>query len=909
MEMMKHAVTEADRLGLEIGMHNCAGWATTGGPWVPPELAMQKLVTSELVVKGGDKVSVQLPQPEVTLEYYRDIAVFAIRADADSDHRLFRWRNKAGQAGSRTGRQPEVRELPDGAIIKQSDVIEVTDSLDDDGRLNWQAPEGEWKLIRIGHTPTGKINKPAPTEGTGLEIDKLRPEGLQLHWEKAIEPVLDHLGDAVGSTFNQVLIDSYEAGLHHWTPRMREEFRDRRGYDPGPMILALTGRVIEGGMDTERFLWDFRRTIADLFAEHYYGQMGELCRSHGLHFAVEPYTSTFEGLQVGSRADIPMGEFWVTGSYRNTLRMASSIANTNSLPIAAAEAFTAGPEIGRWLNHPGNLKYSGDMAWGEGINRLVIHSYAHQPWLHLKPGMTMGQYGIHFGRNNTWWEPGKAWLAYLARSQFLLQAGESVADVLCYAGDAAPNKAINRRDLTAAGYGYDSCSTEDFLSLRVEEGDIVLPTGRRYRLLVLPRHGFHRPDFARKLEELVAAGARIVGPRPLQSPGLGGQPEADETVRKIGQTVWGNCNGKEVVSHRHGKGEVFDGIKVEEVLGRMGVQPALSIPGDGEDISWVHRREGDLHWFFFANLTDRRVEGDWGFRVPEGRLPECFDAERGEIGRLPIRGYEKGRRWLPMSLDAGKSTFVVFRRSGKQAEISAEAVKGPSAVDWQFLSASNPGLRVWANGSYKLAGGNEDTHQIEVKELPNRKSLTGPWQVTFHSPTSEAEQWIGTPALFAWNEHEASDIRHFSGTARYKIAFEVSEDELRQSTERWLDLGEVGVIAEVFLNGKAIGTLWHPPFRIELGEGLKAGRNELEIRVTNLWINRLIGDAALKDDLEWEEKALKHWPDWLKVGARRPGPRTTFTTWNHWQKEDPLQPSGLIGPVRIQFARVIEVKP
>jgi hypothetical protein len=512
LDMMQHAAAECERLGLEFGMHNCAGWATTGGPWITPELAMQQLVAAEVVIDGGRKVREKLPQPEVTLDFYRDIAVFAIPAELDPGPKLPKWESKAGQRGGPAGRQPDLRPLPAEAAIPRERILDLTDKLTPDGTLDWDAPPGRWKIIRLGHTPTGSTNKPAPASVTGLEIDKLRREGLEVHWRQGIQPLLDHLGSRVGRSFKHLTIDSYEAGLHHWTPRMREEFRKRRGYDPTPYLLALTGRVIGDGPTTERFLWDIRRTIADLFADNYYGYMAELCHRHGLLFTTEPYTSCFEGMQVGGKADIPMAEFWSNGGYSFSVPLAASIAHTHGRPIAAAEAFTAGPEIGRWTHHPGSLRQVGDRMWAQGINRFVFHRYAHQPWPDLVPGMTMGQYGIHFERTNTWWEPGHAWLDYIGRSQFLLQAGKPVADALCFAGNAAPNGAVVRKDLSEAGYGYDSCGTDLFMNLTVERGDLVLPSGMRYRLLVLPEHPFHTPAFARKLRDLVRAGATVLGP-------------------------------------------------------------------------------------------------------------------------------------------------------------------------------------------------------------------------------------------------------------------------------------------------------------------------------------------------------------------------------------------------------------
>lgn len=867
LDLVKHAASEATRLGLELGMQNCAGWATTGGPWITPELAMQKLVSAEVSVDGGKRIEEKLPQPATTLGYYRDIAVFALPAALDTGFRVSKWESKAGQRGGYADRQPVLKPLPKEAAIPLDSIINVTRHLRSDGTLAWDAPVGRWKIVRLGHTPTGTTNCPAPASGAGLEIDKLRREGMDVHWKQGIHPVLDHLGPLVGKGFKSLLIDSYEAGLHHWTPRMREEFHERRGYDPTPYLLALTGRAIGDGPATERFYWDFRRTIGDLFADNYYGYFADLCRSHGLLFATEPYTSCFEGLQVGAKADIPMAEFWCNGSYSFSMRLSASLAHIHGRPIAAAEAFTAGPPLGRWLNHPGSLRRVGDLAWSEGINRFVLHSYAHQPWMDRVPGMTMGQYGCHFSRNSTWWKPGGAWLNYIARSQFLLQSGEPVADALVFAGNAAPNGAADRDDIKAAGYDYDGCGTDLLSALKVSDGDVVLPSGKRYRLLVLPSHPFHTPAFAAKLRELVRDGATVVGPKPLHTPSLGCFSAAEELVRDIGEEVWGSCDGKNVTSNRFGKGQVFWGIPPADVLTGRKIKPAVHVSAEGSKLVWIQRRTKDADIFFVSNQSNATLRTVVSFRA--AGAPELWDAEQGTI--RPATGWTLDGEQIrvPLELLGEKSVFVVFRNKG--------------------IPAADTHVSTGASAPEKSAG--------------EALTLSGPWTVRFQSGR-------GAPAeatfdkLISWSEHSEQGIRYFSGTATTSKQFDLPERMLKPGQEVWLDLGEVAVIAEVRLNGTELGVLWHPPFRLEISKALRPGTNTLEVTVSNLWVNRLIGDEQHPDDCEWTEKHLTRWPDWLLNNTPRPSTnRVTFTTWKHWTANDPLLPSGLLGPVTLTPAR------
>lgn len=908
LDMMKHAADECRRLGLEFGMHNCAGWCTTGGPWITPELAMQKLVSSEIVVEGGKTISEKLPQPEVALDHYRDIAVYAVPAELDTDFRMSKWQSKSGQRGGPAGRQPALNALPENAAIPLDRIINVSGRLGREGTLTWEAPAGQWKIIRLGHTPTGSTNKPAPDYVTGLEVDKLRREGLDVHWKHGIQPLLDHLGPQnVGKAFKHLTIDSYEAGLHHWTPRMQEEFKQRRGYDPTPYLLALTGRAIVDGPTTERFYWDFRRTIADLFADNYYGYMAELCHRHDLQFTTEPYTSCFEGLQIGGKADIPMAEFWSNGKYSFSMRLASSAAHTHGRPIAAAEAFTAGPDIGKWMNHPGSMKTVGDRAWAAGINRFVFHRYAHQPWDDVVPGMTMGQYGIHFERTTTWWEPGKAWLDYIWRSQVLLQDGEFGGDVLVFAGNAMPNGAVHRNDISTAGYGYDSCGTDIFSALTVDQGDVVVPCGKRYRLLVLPNHPFHTPAQARKLRELVKAGATVHGPRPQYTPSNGNFPASEQEVAAIGEEVWGKCDGEAIISDAFGKGRVFHGISVAETLAEMEIAPALKVPAE-TPIEWIHRRHDGADSFFISNQSESAIHTVAGFRAA-GRRPELWDAETASL--RPAAGWTATADHVrvPLELPPGKSVFVVFQHPYPAKQLPDPVVRatGPSE-DAMVPVGDDTGqvrLRAWKNGAHTLHRASGKTGKVEVADLPEALPLDGAWKVSFPPDRGAVDEAVFDP-LTAWNQHPDPGIRHFSGTATYERRFDLPKDFLADDREVWLDLGKVEVMAEVRLNGEDLGVLWHPPFRVELGKALKPGANTLEVEVTNLWVNRLIGDEQHPDDCEWEEGALARWPGWFTDGKPRPSKeRVTFTTWKHWTAEDPLLPSGLIGPVRLRPAALV----
>ena len=873
LDMVKFATTEAQRLGLTLGVENCAGWATMGGPWIKPEHNSQRVVSTVVKVDGGKRVVVKLAQPETKLDYYRDIAIIAYPSIKDEKYRVHQWMPKSVQRGGRKGRQPDLKSCPADAAIALDGIVDLSSEVGKDGTLTWDAPKGSWTILRLGHTPLGTRNFPAVESGRGLEVDKLSRAAIDAHWQGGIKPILDRLGPMAGKVFNDILVDSYEAGMNHWTAGMREEFEKRRGYDPTPYLPAITGRLVEDGPTTDRFLWDLRRTVSELFTENFYGYVADLCHESGLKFSAEPYTGPYESLAVAAKADLPMGEFWVGGDHTAGLKLASSIAHINGGNLAGAEAYTAKPYAAKWQNYPGIHKALGDLVWSEGINLFVLHAFAHQPFGDdLLPGMTFGQWGSHFDRNVTWFKPGKAWVDYINRSQYLLQYGDFASDVLCFAGEASPNGAVNRKDIKDAGFDYDVCGTDIFANLKTENGEIVLPCGRRYRLLVMPETPFQSPHVVRKVRDLVAAGATVLSSKPKHSPTLTGFPASEKEVLVIADQVWGRCDGKTVKSNRHGKGEVLDGISPADVLAKLKVSPAVKL---SKDLAWIQRRTDDTEIFFVSNQSDKTINAVAGFRST-GKRPEFFDAEQSTITDATGWAVQDDHTMVPLNLAPEKSIFVVFRHPGKPA--------------------SHP-------------------HVLTEVAVGKPLNLTGPWDLRFQEKRGAPEK-ARFDKLISWAEHENKGIKYFSGTATNTIKFDLPNGFLKNNQQVWLDLGKVAVIAEVRVNGKDLGTLWHKPFRVEVSKALRKGTNTLEVDVTNLWINRLIGDEQHPADCKYEDvdmkwytnKALTEWPEWITSGKERPvKERITFTTWKHWNAGDKLQPSGLIGPVTLQCARLVPV--
>ncbi len=997
-DLFKYAAGEAERLGLELCMHNCAGWSSSGGPWITPDKAMQKVVTSETAIKGPTRFAAVLPQPETVKGYYQDIAVLAFPTPA-AEARIKDIKPKAGY-DYRYNQQPALDEFPAASVVARAGILDLTAKLGQDGRLEWDAPAGSWTVLRIGFTPTGAVNAPSPESGRGLECDKLSRAGLDAHWAGGLAPLLKDLGPLAGKTLNNCLIDSYEVGGQNWTPEFRAEFKKRRGYDPLPFLPVISGRVVDSGEVSERFLWDFRRTIADLFADNYYSYFAELCHKNGMKASEEPYDGPYECLLSGRDADIPMGEFWVGGGESSSCKLAASVAHIYGRPIVGAESFTAEPSVGRWLNHPGSLKAVGDLMYTVGINRYIIHRYAHQPWLDKFPGMTMGQWGTHFERTTTWWNQGSAWVQYLTRCQFLLQQGLFVADVCNFAGDAAPNDAPFNLALKAKGYDSDACNADVLLNrMSVKDGRLTLPDGMSYGVLTLPDTPFMTPRTLARLRELVQQGATIIGPRPSRSPSLSDYPKCDAEVARLAGELWGDAEGDSVKEHPFGKGRVVCGETPEHVLAAAGLAPDCQFSGTAGKMSWIHRAVDGASLYFVSNQMPRSQEIECTFRVA-GKEPELWHADTGRIEAAPVWSEHDGRITIPIRFEQSGSVFVVFRRPAGQADHlvalvrpgEAEARKAPTieirkavyeAADGagsadvtekvaalvqtgqtaipadnntfgdaalnhvkrlrvEYLLDGKPITRsVPEHGSLELAdaagpdappistlsfaaGKTELTAfqpgpyefrtaagaviKTPVNAVPPPAEIAGPWALRF-PPNWGAPASVTLDKLASWTEHADPGVRYFSGTAEYDKEFEVAPALLGAGRALYLDLGSVKNIAEVTLNGTDMGIWWKAPFSAEISAIARPGKNMLKVRVTNLWVNRLVGDEQFSDDCEWNGKPIKQWPKWLVDGTPRPvQDRLTFTTWKHYTKDSQPLESGLLGPVLLRPAARVSIE-
>lgn len=889
MELMRFALDECKRLGMTFGTHNCPGWSSSGAPGILPEDSMQKLVWTKTVVRSEESLTKLIPPFEVDPKwnFYRDICLIAV---------------------------------PNGneTVAKES-VLILTDHLTTQNNLKQKLPAGEWLLFRFGHTTTGKINGTAPVSGQGLEVDKMSKEALEKFWALYPAKLLEMAGGHTGKTFKRFEIDSYEAGEQTWTKKMPEEFKSRCGYEMLTWLPTLAGLTIENTELTARFQQDWQQTITSLFAENYYSHLATLINRSGMEFLVEPYGTgkvNFDINAIRGIGDLVMCEFWygpTTWGWDSILPVASN-AHVNGKKIVAAESFTGQPQHA-WKVDLFDLKQPGDRAFCNGVNLFVLHASAHQPWPHLKPGMTMGWWGTQFGPSQTWWSHGAPqWIEYVSRCQMLLQKGLFVADI-CFL-QLSKQKDPSFPD----GYKADICNPKEFLQrFDVKGNQWVLPDGMSYKILVLPANASIDIELAKKIEQLVAKGGVVIGNRFKGSVGLKGHSANDE-VKNISEFLFGepstNNTFKKTV-RSVGKGKVYTGYDINEVLQHENIAKDVNLPEGEQKLMWIHRRDKEEQYYFISNQSSDKKEIQLSFRVV-GLIPELWNPETGLMFNAPVWEEVSGKTNVTLALEEYGSVFVVFRKASaaKHGFTSFQLNdKSANLFDYFFTKGNKFFIRLKEQGDYALVSTTNDTLKKTQTKKPVVKTLDTDWDVLFEK-NKGAPPHAYFEKLVSYTEHNSKGIKYFSGKAIYRKDFTLPANNLSSGKAIFLDLGLVKNVATIIVNGKKIRTFWKPPFATEITPYCKMGKNVLEVEVTNLWPNRLIGDEAEPDDLVWGKERfftfvnpnreicrnLQVVPDWVKQNKERPSKnRITFTTVDFFDKDDPLLPSGLIGPVTLSI--------
>jgi hypothetical protein len=723
--------------------------------------------------------------------------------------------------------------------IDLASVVDLTQQMHADGTLSWTPPPGRWVVLRMGYSLLGIANHPASPAATGLEVDKLSRADVKFHMDTYLGKYQSFLGsERIGKRgLNGMVNDSWEAGAQNWSETVPEEFARRRGYDLHPWLPALTGQVIGSVGATEAFLWDFRRTLQEMLADNHYGQINSSLHARGLIHYGESHESgrafIGDGMDAKRGNDVPMSAMWIGGfapqeGYDADVRESASVAHLYGQNLVAAESMTStGPAF---AYAPVDLKPTVDRELADGLNRFVIHTSVHQPLVDKRPGLTLGPFGQWFTRNETWANEAKPWISYLARSSYLLQQGRFVADVLYFYGQDSNITALYHDSLPAipSGYAYDFANVHALTLLSVKGGRLITPSGMQYRVLTLdPRTRSMSLDVLRQIGKLVEAGATVAGDKPTSSPSLADKP-AEFTA--LVNAIWGSGSSGE---HHYGQGRVLMTHDWSAVMRTLAVSPDFEYTQPSADtlVWFVHRHLPEGEVYFVNNRRPRPENVTAIFRV-SGRVPELWHADSGKTEPVSYR-MQGDRTVVPLALDPSDAVFVVFRK--------------PATA-----------------GSLQLA----------VPVRTPLATLEGPWKLTFQSGRGAPAE-ATFDALGSWTAQENPGIRFFSGTASYHNELAAPAAWLTASKRVELDLGAVSKLAQVLVNGHDLGILWKVPYRIDITQALHSGTNTIEIRVTNLWVNRLIGD-------------------------RQPGATAVaFTTFNPYQADSPLLESGLLGPVTV----------
>jgi len=935
-ESFTHGVKECERLGIELTLGSGPGWTGSGGPWVKMEESMQHLVASKVDMNGPAVIDQKLEVPagrnpffglgQFTPElrkrwedYYQDVAVLAFPTQenqgmlVDSDEKALYYRPPySSQKGVK-------QYLPEPVVyaeqfsgnangIALDEVIDITEHMQEDGTLSWEVPEGDWTIMRFGRRNNGAITRPAPMPGLGFEADKMSSQAMKHHLETFMIPLIEKIqpDSSAEGGWKMIHMDSWEMGAQNWTDDFRSKFEDLKGYDPLPYLPVYTGMIVGDVKESERFLWDLRMVSQELILKNHVEYFKDFGRKYGMGLSIEPYDmNPNTDLDLGSYADVPMCEFWNKGFGFSTgfsTFEGTSIANLYGRPVVAAEAFTS--HLVAWRSYPGSIKNQTDWAFCSGINRLVFHTFAHKTLgEEYLPGMTMGPYGVHWDRGQTWWEMSGAYHSYLARSQALLQQGKGVADVLYLIPEGAPHvflppasavegnqylEELTGFEFDAAtdqivktysepdreilpdrkGYNFDGCSPRILLErASVADGKIVFDGGASYHLLVLPNVRSMTPELIAKIESLVKQGATIMGNPADQSPGLANYPACDQEVKSTSEKLWGGFDipsrESEIV---YGKGNILwggaystpDGEELypnyqttASYLKSKGIQADFQADGS---VRFIHRQMTNRDLYFVSNRTGKSTEVLCQFRTSAG-APELWNPLNGEIRALPEYSETEGITSLPLQFEAYEGYFIVFDENSEIKEAEGEK---------NFYPRSKV------------------------------STLEGPWEVSF-DPKWGGPEKVQFEQLEDWTDRPEKGIKYYSGKAVYRNTFNCAE--AGKEGKLFLNLGEVNAMARVRLNGKDLGIAWTTPWQVDISKAVQETGNTLEIEVVNLWSNRLIGDEFLADD------GIKNgkWPDWVLKNEARPSQRYTFASWKHYTKASPLLSSGLLGPVTIQM--------
>jgi hypothetical protein len=917
MALYVHALAVAQKLGLEISLNVTSRWdvGIIGGPTVTPEDAMKLMTWSRVTVEGGGTKKVQLAAPPIRNGFYRPIAVLAYPlrkgaplpgAPGSGRDAIANLKFKTASMETGFSMTPSDRVMRDGPPIageqdaEVSDVVDLSSRMDENGNVEWNVPPGTWEILRVGYTdsPTPATLMDATGKQLGLPLDALSPKAFDHYWREVVTPLLDAAKPYIGTSLRYLVTDSWEAGGANWTEGFREEFKRRRGYDPVPYLPVVSGRILSSRETSNQFLFDLRRTVADLIAENYYDRFEHHARKLGLGTHPEaggPHGAPIDALRNFRSTTFPQTEFWVvSGTHRATddqrffVKEASSAAHIYGKPFVAAEGPTSMSPAAWSESLSGDVQPTFDQALTEGLNRIIWHEFTSSPAEYGLPG---NEYfaGTHLNPNVTWWNQAGPFLRAFNRAQFLMQQGRSVSDLLYFYGDQVPGFVRLKSDDPAhvlPGYDYDVTNEDALLNrLQMNGADLHTPEGLHYRALALPASRHISYPALTWISKFVNQGGVIIGLKPIGPLGRIAPGEESE-YNRIADAMWAGCQGG-VTSARFGRGTIYCLPDARNAFAAMAVAPDFSFQAsaalDGAQsepaFEYVHRRTASAEIYFVRNTQSRELATTLSFRV-RGRTPELWNVEDGSmVSALAYAETKDGRTEIPLTFPARGSIFVVFERPAERHLVGIEKDGSnvfPSISQGTGVFAS--GKRTWVatvSGTYRTTDseGARQTFTVTAKDLqaPMKASWTLSFPTGWGAPAS-----VPVEQFQSWTESTDPGIRYFSGTAVYRTTLQIPSGFVAPGRQLWLQLGQVREIATVTVNGHAAETVWRQPYAARIDPFLHAGDNVVEIKVSNLWPNRLIGD--------------------LQPSAAA---QFAHTNVRAYTKDSPLLPSGLLGPVRL----------
>jgi hypothetical protein len=1058
-EMFQWALHETSRLGITIGVHNCDGWSSSGGPWITPDKSMKRFVFTKTMVKESDNETIILPKPNCETDFYRDVAVVAYRTNTgvssfqnsnprfslngqeigtvlhdgspvsmleikkgdaiditfpkefttdklaifpsykmhpigvfkclltimasadgqsykkikeieiselnkskfiefpklkskyfrigiDDISNLSSWmqltlsevellrdtekpayfpgtpylREKSASVGVGDIKifDEIVEPLAPQDIIPQGSIIDITEKMDEDGKLNWDIPGGSWSIIRFGYTTTGATTQPSTIEGKGLECDKMDTSALNFHFNNFPQKLINYAGTYTGATFTNLLIDSWEAGFQDWTNAMPREFEQRRGYSIIDWIPVFCGELIESREKSEGFLYDFRKTVAELIEENYYGHFSELCKRNGLKLEAEAiygYECTprppVDVLKANSYLDTPMSEFWTSEDGQNFVKYDRYDGIVVKFPIYSsvlynkqiigAESYSSDAQ---YSESPSDLKIFGDRAFCAGINRITLHSFVHQPF-DKKPGISHGPHGTHFSRHNPWWEYAKGWMDYQARVQAVLQKGQMYSDIIYYIGEQFPASLRNKTtDDLPAGYNAIPCNYDALPGINVSRGKLKL-NNHEFSVLILPDKRGIGYGTLLKIVDLIRNGAVVYGAKPDRLLSLA-EDKDKENFQKLADKIWAGFGGDNT-RNKYGKGVVIWGEPILQVLAELKLVPDLTtdipapvnIAEKGKkrlygfnrntgplELMYIHKTTATKDIFFVVNQTEDLIRKDYLFGVA-GSIPEIWDPVSGEVTMPAVYSEEGGQIRIPVELQPKESRFFIFRKGNPDVQINKVYFNGSQIFPNKGGGVAIPQVKYGQGGfvftaqqggkytfttntgsNYTLELGGTKTY--EIKDFEGRIEFS-PIYVEKIGPVKISE-------FKSLTNFEDGAVKYFAGVAKYSVDFDVAPGFYTGKDSVVLSLGEFDAIAEVSLNGRYLGNIWHPVIRIPV-KLLRDNGNHMEVTVPTMCRNRIIGDLRTYGQV----KTI-----WVPSEAI-----------SRLDKEKLLKPTGITGPVRL----------